>query len=233
MKSILLLLLIPSFAFTQIKTGKDLIIALHKKYEGKPCKTVAFKQKTIRYQNDTIASTSVWTEYLSFPDKLKIIFGDSAKGSYTVFKNDSAFHYRSHKFSKNNADKNLIMLLLGGMYYRKKDDVLKRLQEFKIDLDSLCILNVDGKECYVIGVSNENPNKPQIRINKKTMQMESFIEDMNGTMIEVKVADRQKACGADLETKLLIYADGKLMQEEHYYEVQFNPKLPANTFETK
>ncbi|MCD6067767.1 MAG: hypothetical protein K0S33_2593 [Bacteroidetes bacterium] len=233
MRKSLLLLLFPLFCFAQFKTGKDLIISLHKKNYGKPCKTLAFKQTTNKYRNDSLKSSTTWTEYLEYPDKLRIEFGDTLKGNFVVFKNDSSYNYREFAFYKKDENKNLIMLLLGGMYFRKIDDVLKRINAEGIDLSLISEQQVNGKDCYVIGASKPDSNIPQICINKSTLLLESFTERSNGALLRVDVAERQKACNTEVETKLLIYVDGKLYQEELYYDTKFNQPVPKGKFDTK
>jgi hypothetical protein len=232
MKKTLLLLLFPLFCMAQYKTGKDLIISLHKKNSGKPCKTLAFKQTT-SWPQDTARKPMTWTEYLEYPDKLRIEFGDSTKGNYAVFKNDSAFRHKNFLLVSKSEDKNLIMLLLGGMYFRKLPDVLQRLEEAGIDLNRISTQKRDGKTCYVVGTQEINDSVPQIWFDKKTMLLESFTEKSKGALMRVVVAERKPACGTEVETKLLIYIDGKLYQEELYYDIKAGEPVPKGKFETK
>jgi hypothetical protein len=232
MKNTLLLLLFPLFCIAQYKTGKDLIISLHKKNYGKPCQTLAFKQTT-SWPEDTARKSVTWTEYLEYPDKLRIEFGDSAKGNYVVFKNDSAFRHKNFTLANTSSDKNLIMLLLGGMYFRKLPDVLQRMEEAGIDLNAVSTQKRDGKTCYVVGTRNINDTVPQIRFDKKTLLLESFTERSKGAVMRVVVAKRKPACGTEVETKLLIYINGKLYQEEFYYDIKAGEPIPKGKFDTK
>jgi len=218
--------------FSQYKDGKALISAMHKKNAGKYCNTLTFKQTTNRYRNDSLITGQVWTEYLEFPDKLRIDIGDTSKGTFMIFKNDSAYRFRNKKLMSAERDSNLIMLLLGGMYHRQKKDVLTRIEKFGIKLSELSEQVIDGKKCYVIGTKVSNDKIPQIWINKETLFIERFIENYNGSVLEVRVIERQKACSGEVETKLSIYADGKLFQDELYFDVKFNEVIPKNTYKT-
>ncbi|MBK6833883.1 MAG: hypothetical protein IPG89_06235 [Bacteroidetes bacterium] len=233
MKSVLILFFIvfPAFMFSQYKDGKALISAMHKKNAGKYCNTLTFKQTTNRYRDGGVQS-EVWTEYLEFPDKLRIDIGDTSKGNFMIFKNDSAYRFRSKKLISAARDSNLIMLLLGGMYHRSKKDVLARIQKFGIKLNELSEQVIDGKKCFVIGTKVTNDKVPQIWINKETLCIERFIENYNGSVLEVRVIERQKACSGEVETKLSIYADGKLFQDELYFDVKFNESIPKNIYKT-
>ncbi len=233
MKKFLVFLLFPILCQAQYKTGKDLIISLHKKNYGKYCKTQSFKQTTNKYKNDSLISGQIWTEFLEFPDKLRIDFGDTTKGNYAIFKNDSSFRFKEFKLVNKEADKNLIMLLLGGMYHRKKEDVLKRMEGFGINLKLISKQAIDGIECYVVGVASADETKTQVWYNKNTLLLERFIENDNGTLIDVRVKERQKACGGETETKLDIYINGKIYQQEIYFDIETGKKIPKEKFEVK
>jgi hypothetical protein len=229
---IVLFVISPVFMFSQYKDGKALISAMHKKNAGKYCNTLTFKQTTNRYRNDSLITGQLWTEYLEFPDKLRIDIGDTSNGNYMIFKNDSAYRFRNKKLMSAERDSNLIMLLLGGMYHRPKKDVLTRIEKFGIKLSELSEQELNGKKCFVIGTKIADEKIPQIWINKETLFIERFMENYNGSVLEVRVIERQKACSGEVETKLSIYADGKLFQDELYFDVKFNEVIPKNTYKT-
>jgi hypothetical protein len=232
MKKLLYILFIPLFGQAQYKTGKDLIISLHNKTSAKPCQTLAFKQTT-SWPEDTTRKSMTWTEYLEYPDKLRIEFGDSAKGNYVVFKNDSAFRHKNFTLVNTSQDKNLIMLLLGGMYFRTLPDVLERMKEAGIDLNAICTQTRNGKTYYAVGTKEINDTVPQIWFDKKTLLLESFFEKSKDAVMQVVVAERKPACGTAVETKLRIYLNRKLYQEELYYDIKTGTPIPKGKFETK
>ena len=227
-----LLIIAPVFMFSQYKDGKALISAMHKKNAGKYCNTLTFKQTTNRYRNDSLLTGQVWKEYLEFPDKLRIDIGDTSKGNFMIFKNDSAYRFRNKKLMSAERDSNLIMLLLGGMYHRPKKEVLTRIEKFGIKLNQLSEQDLNEKKCFVIGTKLANDKIPQIWINKETLFIERFIENYNGSVLEVHVIERQKACSGEVETKLSIYADGKLFQDELYFDLKFNEVIPKSIYKT-
>ena len=228
---ILLFIIAPVFMFSQYKDGKALISAMHKKNVGKYCNTLTFKQTTNRYRDGGLQS-EVWTEYLEFPDKLRIDIGDTSKGNFMIFKNDSAYRFSNKKLKSAERDSNLIMLLLGGIYHRPIKDVLKRIKKFGIKLSEISEQVIDGKKCFVLGTRVANDKVPQIWINKETLFIERFTENYNGSILEVRIIERQKACSGEVETKLSIYADGKLFQDELYFDVKFNEAIPKNIYKT-
>ena len=165
----------PLFMFSQYKNGKVLITAVHKKDYEKICQTMVFKQITKTYKNDTVFSKQVWLKHLEYPDKLRIDMGDTTKGNYSIFKNDSAYNYRNKKLISNKRNSNSLMLLLGDLYYRPLQEVLARIQKLGIKLESMCTQKYGTIECYVVGVQNAGETPPQVWINNTTLQVERFI----------------------------------------------------------
>lgn len=223
--------LLPMLMLAQKPSGKQLILSLHKL--AKPCKSLSFKQTTNKYHNDSLKSASTWTEYLEYPDKLRIEFGDTANRNFVVFKNDSAWNYRGNTFIEKHEDKNLIMLLLGGLYYRDTDDVLKRITAAGIDTDVVSEQTWNKEVYFVIGAELNDLSKTQIWIHKSKMRIDRFIENDKGTVIDVRVVERKKACDTEIESRLDIYLNGKLYQQELYYDIEYDKAIPAIKFQTK
>src|SRR6478609_4575275 len=109
-----------------MNTGKDILSSMFDKYKQGPCRSYIFSQKNTHYRNDSIVGHSEWHEFIEFPNKFRINFGDSIKGNFVVFKNDSAYNYRNFGLKNKRYDANTLLLLLGGMYYRDFEDVIAR-----------------------------------------------------------------------------------------------------------
>src|SRR5512142_1759010 len=80
-----------------IKSGEDLIAAMHKKYDGKWYKTLTFKQITTNYNADGKATASTWYEALSAPGKLRIDFEPLEKHEGLIFADGQIWSYRENK----------------------------------------------------------------------------------------------------------------------------------------
>ena len=113
----------------KFENGKDVIDFMYQKYRQGPCKIYTFSQKNTHYRNDSIIGHSEWHEYIEFPDKFRIDFGDKTEGNYVIFRNDSSYSYRKNELKKTKYDSNILLLLLGGMYYREPVDVDARLKK--------------------------------------------------------------------------------------------------------
>src|SRR5436190_14516511 len=98
LKLLLLLSLLTTVSFAmEIRTGDDLVAAMHKKYAGKWYRTLTFVQKTIHHQPDGTTTSEMWHEAMTVPGKLRIDFVDSKTGDGILFSDGKIYSYRDGK----------------------------------------------------------------------------------------------------------------------------------------
>lgn len=218
----------PSVSF---KTGNDVLGYLHQKYRNGPCKAYTFSQKNTHYRNDSVVGTSEWYEAIEFPDKFRIDFGDKASGNCIIFKNDSSYRYKNFELRGKKYDANVLLLLLGGMYYRELPDVTARLQKEGYNTAVLSKQKWKKQNVYVIGAEAGDMSSNQIWVSKKTWRVVRIIERMEGTdMMDMSFDSHQDHCKGYVETKVTFKKNGKTEQVEEYYNIQSLEKFPEDVF---
>jgi len=218
----------PSFSF---KTGTDVLSYVHQKYRNGPCKAYTFSQKNTHYRNDSIVSTSEWHEAVEFPDKFRIDFGDKARGNCVIFRNDSSYRYKNFELRGKKYDSNVLLLLLGGMYYRELTDVIARLQKEGYNTAVLSKQKWNKQKVYVIGAEAGDVSSNQIWVSKKTWRVVRIIERMEGKdMMDMTFDSHQDHCKGYVETKVTFKKNGKTEQVEEYYNIQSLEKFPEDVF---
>jgi hypothetical protein len=213
------LILISVDGIAQFKSGEELISFLWKKYSGKTSRTITFRQSTRQYRNDSLYRTSTWFENFILPDKFRIDFDSFPSGGHVIFRSDSVYASSKGKIVRAAPDTNDLLLVLGGMYFRKLPDVIARLQSSGYKLQALRDTVFDGASCYVIG----EPGSKQIFIGKKNLRVKGIISEENGRELNMVVKDWVKNGKGWMEQKLMFYEKGKLIQEEEYLEIKFGP----------
>jgi outer membrane lipoprotein-sorting protein len=230
MKKIIVLLFLTNTLFAQYKTGKELLRDMHKKYYNNYCKTVQFEQKSIRYKDDVVTDTAYWYEWISYPDKFRIDFGTRYGGNCVIFKNDSAYNYKKHTLAKARADENDLLLLLGGMYFRKFDDVMARLKRLEYDLNKIKTSSLNGTDCFLVGADGSY----QMWVDKKDLKVIAFKTKLTETeWLEIRFDAFQKSCRGFTETKVTAKKNGKLEQVEEYQNIKTGIIIPDSIFNKK
>lgn len=218
----------------KFETGKDVITFMHQKYKEGPCKSYTFSQKNTHYRNDSIVGNSEWHEYIEFPDKFRIDFGEKSEGNFVIFKNDSSYRYKNNTLKKVNYNTNTLLLLLGGMYYRDLKDVMTRLQNENYNTQLLSTQKWKKQQVYVVGALKGDTTSNQIWINKKNWKIVRIIEKLDAeSFMDMTFDAYQKNCNGYVETKVTFKRNGKIEQMEEYYNIKpiavfapevFNPK---------
>lgn len=215
-------------------TGVSVLHKLYKKYKHQPCKAYTFSQKNTHYSNDSIIGTSVWYESVEFPDKFRIDFGDKAEGNFVIFRNDSSYSYKNFLLKKSSENSNTLLLLLGGMYYRPFDEVIKRLNKEHFNTEKLSAQHWRGEEVYVVGAAVGDTLSNQIWVSKKIPRVVRIIEKMDEKrMMDMTFDAFQKNCGAYTETKVTFKSNGKIEQVEEYYDIKEIYQFPEEVFRPK
>src|SRR5437762_4996315 len=98
--TILMMILAAPFTFAgDIKSGEDLITAMHKKYDGKWYRTLTFVQTTTNYKPDGTSEASTWYEALDAPGKLRIDMTPLEKHDGVLFVDGKLFSFRDGKLA--------------------------------------------------------------------------------------------------------------------------------------
>lgn len=209
------------------QTGTDILRSVHKKYYQGPCKIYTFSQKNTLYKNDTVSGHSEWHEAIEFPDKFRIDFGDRKAGNFVVFKNDSVFNYKNREMVSSRPDSSTLLLLLGGMFYRKLDDVLNRVRAANYTTKILSVQKWNGQDTYVIGAKENDLSSNQVWIDKKTLRVMRIVEKMNEEdTMDMRFEAHQDWCNGYVETKVSFRRNGVLEQVEEYFDVKVADKFP-------
>jgi len=222
-----LIVFLTSGYYSQSQSGEEYLKVLHEKFYLAPCKIYSFSQKNTHYRNDSAIRTSVWHEAIEFPDKFRIHFGEPSKGNYVLFRNDSVYNYKQDKLFKTRADSNTLLLILGGMFYRKFEDVLLRIKNAGYLTTVLSKQQWNKKETIVIGANEGDIISNQIWFDANTLKVLRIIEKLNATeTMDIRFESYQNWCQGHVETKVAFYRNGKLEQVEEYYDLKILDKFP-------
>jgi hypothetical protein len=131
--SLLLLLAVPALA-ADIKSGQDLIAAMHKKYAGKWYKTLTFVQKTTNYKPDGTSTAETWYEAMSLPGNLRIDIVPVEKGNGILFANGMVHSFRDGKLAGGRPFVHPLMVLGFDVYGQPVETTVEQVKGIGIDI---------------------------------------------------------------------------------------------------
>src|SRR5215210_1884155 len=132
MKTALLLLIVgltASGAFGgDIKSGEDLIAAMHKRYDGKWYKTLTFKQITTNYKPDGTPEVETWYEALRAPGSLRIDIEPLEKHEGILFTGGKVYSFKNGKLAGSRDFTHPLLVLGFDVYVQPVDATIAQIK---------------------------------------------------------------------------------------------------------
>jgi outer membrane lipoprotein-sorting protein len=233
---LLLLITVPTFA-SKIKTGEQLVAAMHKKYAKKWYKTLTFVQKNTQYKPDGTAQNSIWYEAMSAPGKLRIDFDPLDKGEGIMFADGMQHSFKDGKLAKSSPLVHPLMVLGFDVYLQAVEKTVSQLKELKIDLSLLREDVWQDKPVYVVGAKAGDLRSAQFWIDKKNLYFVKMIQTVGKNqdhVQEIQFNKYQQAKGGGwVSPEVVFMVDGKTVYMEEYSDIQTDVALDAKLFDTE
>ena len=229
LKLLFLLLLLAVPAMADMKTGEDLITAMHKKYDGKWYKTLTFVQKTITWKPDGTSTSETWYEAMSVPGKLRIDIDPLDKGNGLLFADGKLYSIKDGKANAGRAFVHPLMVLGFDVYNQPSATSIAQVKGIGIDLSIFREDTWQGRSVYVVGAKQGDMNANQVWIDKKNLYFVRLIQ-LGGRdkkiVQETQFNEYEKVKGGGwVSVEVVFFVDGKKTTTEEYTDVQANPKL--------
>jgi len=214
-----------------IKSGDELVAAMHKKYSSKWYKTLTFKQQTITHKADGTSETAIWYEALNAPGKLRIDFEPLDKHDGILFADGKLYSYREGKLANSRAFVHPLLVLGFDAYVQSPETTIAQLKGLGLDMTVFHEDTWQGQPAYVVGAKQGDLNTPQFWVTKKDLLFVRLIQ-LGGrdkkVVQETQFNKYVKAKGGWVAAEVLFYNAGKLVTSEEYSEIQAGMPLDAN-----
>jgi hypothetical protein len=204
-------------------------------YDGKWFSTVTFTQLTTMYRPNGVTDTSTWYEAYQTPDRLRIDFGDPAKGNGVLYTAESLYVVREAKVTRTAAQGNPFLPFVGGIYTQPIDSTLKQLAPYQFDLTKLRRDMWESRPVYVIGATEaSDTTSPQIWVDVERLVAVRVIVAFNpqtpADVGDIRLMDYRPVSGGWIAVKVDIKHEGRVVQKEEYSGWRGNVELPRDFF---
>ena len=227
----LILLGMPVFA-ADIKSGDDLIAAMHKKYDGKWYKTLTFVQKTTNYKPDGTSESSTWYEALNAPGKLRIDFTPLENNEGILFAEGKLYSFRGGKLAGSRPFIHPLLALGFDVYCQSVETTLGQLKDLNIDTSVVHQEKWQGKSVYVVGARAGDLGSPQFWVDKNDLLFMRLFELAGKDKKSVHETQFNKyvkiKTGGWVAAEVQFFTDGKKATTEVYTDIQTGMALDAD-----
>lgn len=220
---------IPAASIAQTApSGREVIARMYHRYAGHWYRTFSFNQTTQQYRNDTLRKTQTWYEFMRFPDRFRMDFGDADSGNAAIFRGDSCYRFKNFKQISTTINNNEgLIFLLGGMYFYPLGQVCQMLDTLHYDLSACREDHWQGRPAFVIGRNGAN----QLWIDSEHLYLVRILKIDGPQTLDARFDDYQRFGGGWSETKCSFFLNGKLIQVETYHDCKAEAPLGASLFD--
>lgn len=213
---------------TAYTAGRNIIAQMYNRYAGHWYQSFTFNQTTEQYRNDTLVKTQTWYEFMRFPDRFRMDFGDADSGNAAIFRGDSCYRFKNGKLASTTINDNEgLLFLLGGMFSYPLDHVFAQLGAWHYDLNTIYLDVWQNRPVVVIGASGGN----QLWIDREHLYLVRLIKNDGMQRLDGRFDGWQPFGGGWAETKCTFYLNGKLIQKETYRDCKADVTLDDQLFD--
>ena len=170
-----LLMFVLTLQQAPLRSGEDVIRAMHDRYAGKWYTTLSFVQHNTATKADGTQEHSTWHEDARIPGRLRIAFlPDSGNG--LLFANDSEYVRQADTLAHAEALIHPLMVLGFDVYAQTVATSITKLQALGIDLSAVHEDSWEGRPAYVVGAKAGDLRTKQFWIDQQRLLFVRMLE---------------------------------------------------------
>ncbi|MEX0719651.1 MAG: hypothetical protein WD059_03210 [Balneolaceae bacterium] len=220
-------------AQSEIKSGKDVVRAMHEKYEGRWYENITFEQETTFYgPNEEVQRTQIWYEAIKLPGRLAIKFDDLEGGDGILFKDGVQYGFADGEKIQETERIHDLLVLAFDVYGQSPDSTFRQLETAGYNLDEWYEDNWEGKAVYVVGTSEPSMTIPQFWIEKERLLfVRNITVGRQNSIQEVQFNKYEQLGDGWIAPEVIFIANGQKGLLEEYTNIETPDSLSDDIFD--
>jgi outer membrane lipoprotein-sorting protein len=226
-----------NFAHAQdVRSGADVLRAMHDRYAKSWYKTLTFTQKSTTYNPDGTTKVETWYEALAVPGKLRIDIGSPSNEDGYLFVDGKLTIVKRGNESGVHPQVNMLLVLGFDVYGQPPETTTSVVTAEGYDLKKVHEERWEGQPVYVVGAEKGDLNSKQFWVEKKRLLFVRLLEPTRADpkkFQDIRFEDYRELPGGWVAARVEVYADDKKVFSEEYSDIRSNAKLDPGTFDPK
>lgn len=224
-----------------VRTGEDVIRAMHARYAGQWYENLALIQAVTYFDLGTGAldSARLWYESIQLPGTVRSDIAPVEGGNYQLYRDDTWHIFEADTLARSFPGPHPVLLLGFDVYRQPVEETLARLTQPAFDLSKLRRDTWQGRDVYVVGSESEDDAGNQFWVDQDDLLLRRLIvvSRTSGATIEVQFNAYERLGGGWIAAELVFLRDGRRSLHERYaywtIDVEFAPSIFAVSDRTR
>jgi outer membrane lipoprotein-sorting protein len=233
----LIVLLTLHLAYAQdVRSGDDVLRAMHDRYAKSWYSNLTFTQKSTTYNADGTIKVETWHEAVELPAKLRIDIGDPSKGDGYLMVDGTLTIIKDGKEASTRPRVNMLLVLGFDVYGQAPETTAKVVAAEGYDLKKVHEEMWEGQPVYVVGAEKGDLTSKQFWVEKKRLLFVRLFEPTQADpkkFQDVRFEDYREMAGGWVAARVEVYANDRKVFSEEYSDIQSNVKVDPGTFDPK
>src|SRR6202050_49251 len=233
---LLILLTLPRAHAEGLRSGEDVLRAMHDRYAKSWYETLTFTQKSTTYNADGTTKVETWHEALLSPGRLRIDIGTPGDNNGYLLVDGTLTVLQAGKEAGTRPLVNMLLVLGFDVYRQAPENTVKIVQAEGYDLKKIHEDTWDGQRVYVVGADKGDLKSKQFWVDKNRLLFVRLFEPTRTDATkfqDIRFEDYREMAGAWVAARVEVYLDDKKTFSEDYSDIQCNAKLDPGTFDPK
>jgi outer membrane lipoprotein-sorting protein len=220
----------------KIVDGKDVLRAMHDRYQHDWYQTLTFEQASITHNPDGTSKTEIWHEAAMLPGKLRIDIGEPSEGNGVLVADGRLTRFQAGRVTVSRPLVHMLLVLGFDVYRQPAQATIEEVAGQGFDLTKLREDTWAGAPVYVVGADAGDSRTRQFWIDKKRLLFVRLIDPVQrdpSKTEDVRFLDYRRVSPGWVAARVELYVDGKNVFSERYSAIRVNPKLDPAIFDPR